>query len=110
MDRFLDLYYRQAWEDYPAGGTYDYLYMGGADEPYREEDGGGSVAFRRESYLADCPMVLRRVPPTSAPTADPNSIPFNFPDSSAYTIYHLNVVSFFLLVALSNGAMVLAVL
>jgi len=31
MDRFLDTYYRQAWEDYPPDGYYDYLYVSQED-------------------------------------------------------------------------------
>ena len=68
MDRFLDMYYRQAWEDWPPDGPYDYLYMGNTDDA---ADDAASTATTR-SYVQDCPMMPKA---EASPAETPPPVP-----------------------------------
>jgi hypothetical protein len=98
MDRFLEMYYRQAWEDYPPGGTYDYLYMGGSPtETLYEADGS--------SYIEGCPNAAAvEEEQRNDETPDFSRGPFDFPDSASSK----NVASLILFYVALSGFLLLA--
>jgi hypothetical protein len=70
MDKYLDMYYRQAWEDWAPAGPYDYLYVD--DETRRDlsenhtNAGNGDADTPKNGTSSYCPRLSAVVAPDVA--------------------------------------------